>query len=194
LATPWFNSRLNGGEGDMLVGKAIWSYKRNKAHMICELSPYSCMPNTMSIGAMAGVLGRYPEILYAPLEIKGDAEVHALSRCQMVLTEARRRAQSEFEEVLEQTGLDVDGARERLHAMPAAERATWPVPRRGATGTAANLVLHLAGAHYRAGAKKIQAPTPLPPPLERAASVAVNFDPSMNGVCGPCVPATRTSS
>lgn len=194
LATPWFNSRLNGGEGDMLVGKAIWSYKRNKAHMICELSPYSCMPNTMSIGAMAGVLGRYPEILYAPLEIKGDAEVHALSRCQMVLTEARRRAQSEFEDVLEQTGLDVDGARERLQAMPAAERATWPVPRRGATGTAANLVLHLAAARYRAGAKKVQAPTPLPPPLERAASVAVNFDPSMNGVSGPCVPATRTSS
>ena len=92
LATPWYHSRLSGGEGDMLVGKAIWAYKRNKAHMICELSHYSCMPNTMSIGAMAGVLGRYPEILYAPLEIKGDAEVHALSRCQMVLTEARRRA------------------------------------------------------------------------------------------------------
>ena len=31
-----------------------------KAHMICELSPYSCMPNTMSIGAMAGVIGKYP--------------------------------------------------------------------------------------------------------------------------------------
>jgi len=27
--------------------------------------------------------------LYAPIEIKGDAEVHALSRCQMILTEAK---------------------------------------------------------------------------------------------------------
>jgi predicted nucleotide-binding protein (sugar kinase/HSP70/actin superfamily) len=127
LAAPWFNSRLSGGEGDMLIGKALWAYKRNKAHMICELSPYSCMPNTMSIGAMAGVLGRYPEILYAPLEIKGDAEVHALSRCQMVLTEARRRAQTEFEEVLECRhcpGRSPRPGRCRA-AAPPAPRPTW---------------------------------------------------------------------
>src|SRR5882762_2130283 len=108
LAAPYFNSRLDGGEGDMLVGKALWSYQKKKAHMICELSPYSCMPNTMSIGAMAGVLGKYPEILYAPLEIKGDAEVHALSRCQMILTEAKKRAQREFDDVLARTGLTAD--------------------------------------------------------------------------------------
>src|SRR5262245_33683599 len=52
LAAPYFHSRLDGGEGDMLVGKAIWAHQKKKAHMICELSPYSCMPNTMSIGAM----------------------------------------------------------------------------------------------------------------------------------------------
>ena len=100
LAAPYFHSRLDGGEGDMLVGKALWAYLHKKAHMICELSPYACMPNTMSVGAMAGVLGKYPDILYAPLEIKGDAEVHALSRCQMILTEARKRAQREFEDAL----------------------------------------------------------------------------------------------
>ena len=93
LAAPYFHSRLDGGEGDMLVGKALWAYLHKKAHMICELSPYACMPNTMSVGAMAGVIGKYPDLLYAPLEIKGDAEVHALSRCQMILTEARKRAQ-----------------------------------------------------------------------------------------------------
>src|SRR3990172_6118658 len=70
---------------------------QKKAHMTCELSPYACMPNTMSIGAMAGVIGRYPDLLYAPLEIKGDAEVHALSRCQMILTEAKKRAQREYQ-------------------------------------------------------------------------------------------------
>src|SRR5207247_1054847 len=75
LAAPYFHSRLDGGEGDMLVGKALWAHLGKKAHMICELSPYSCMPNTMSIGAMAGVVGKYPDLLYAPLEIKGDAEV-----------------------------------------------------------------------------------------------------------------------
>ena len=160
LAEPWYHSHLSGGEGDMLVGKALWAHLNNKAHMICELSPYSCMPNTMSIGAMAGVLGRYPDLLYAPLEIKGDAEVHALSRCQMVLTEAKRRAQHECDEVLERTGLPLEQARERLAEQPAASKAGWPVPRMGATGTAANLVLHLAATRYRPRGIAALSPTP----------------------------------
>jgi hypothetical protein len=198
LATPWYHSRLNGGEGDMLIGKALWAFKWKKAHMICELSPYACMPNTMSIGAMAGVSGSYPEILYAPLEIKGDADVHALSRCQMVLTEARRRAQDEFEQVLDQTGLDVDGARERLEALPGAGLASWPVPRCGATGTAANLVLHLAGARYRSPAPETESPAPAPVALAPAVSIPVSFDHSIGGgiggVCAPCIPEPTPSS
>src|SRR4029078_11216428 len=127
LAAPYFHSRLDGGEGDMLVGKAIWAYQKKKAHMICELSPYSCMPNTMSIGAMSGVLAKCPEILYAPLEIKGDAEVHALSRCQMILTEAKKRAQREFDDVLSRTGLTVDEVRAYLHAHPQMRKATYRI-------------------------------------------------------------------
>lgn len=144
LAKPYFNSRLNGGEGDMLVGKALWAHLNAKAHMTCELSPYSCMPNTMSIGAMAAVLGKHPDLLYAPLEIKGDAEVHALSRCQMILTEARKRAQREYEKVLERTGFTEERLRARLDAHPELRRATVPIPHSGVAGTAANLALHLA--------------------------------------------------
>jgi predicted nucleotide-binding protein (sugar kinase/HSP70/actin superfamily) len=145
LAAPYFHSHLDGGEGDMLVGKAIWAHQQKKAHMICELSPYACMPNTMSIGAMANVVGKHPDLLYAPLEIKGDAEVHALSRCQMILTEAKKRAQREFEETLEGTGLAVDAVRAYLEAHPAMRRATYRVPRLGAAaGTAANVVLDVA--------------------------------------------------
>jgi predicted nucleotide-binding protein (sugar kinase/HSP70/actin superfamily) len=144
LAAPYFHSRLDGGEGDMLVGKTIWAHQRKKAHMICELSPYSCMPNTMSVGAMAGVLGRHPDILYAPLEIKGDAEVHALSRCQMILTEARKRAQREMDDVLARTGLSLDEVRAHLDAHPEMKRATYRVPHGDAVGTAANVVLHVA--------------------------------------------------
>ena len=142
LAKPYYHSRLNGGEGDMLVGKALWAHQEKKAHMICELSPYSCMPNTMSIGAMAAVLGKHPDLLYAPLEIKGDAEVHALSRCQMILTEAKKRAQKEYEEVLERIGMPADRLRERETA--AMRRATYRVPHDGVAGTAANYALHLA--------------------------------------------------
>jgi predicted nucleotide-binding protein (sugar kinase/HSP70/actin superfamily) len=145
LAAPYFHSRLDGGEGDMLVGKALWAHHKKKAHMICELSPYSCMPNTMSIGAMAGVVGKYPELLYAPLEIKGDAEVHALSRCQMILTEAKKRAQREFDDALASTGRTLDEVRAYVDAHPEMKRATFRVPHDGrAAGTAAKMVLHVA--------------------------------------------------
>jgi predicted nucleotide-binding protein (sugar kinase/HSP70/actin superfamily) len=143
LAAPYFHSRLNGGEGDMLVGKALWAYHQKKAHMICELSPYSCMPNTMSVGAMAAVLGKHPDLLYAPLEIKGDAEVHALSRCQMILTEAKKRAQREYEDIMERIGISPDTLAARI--TPEMRKATYKVPHSGvATSTAANFALHLA--------------------------------------------------
>ena len=100
LAAPYFHHRLSGGEGDMLVGKALWAHLNKKAHMICELSPYACLPNTMSVGAMAGVVGNHPDLLYAPIEVKGDAEIHALSRCQMILTEAKKRAVREYVEAM----------------------------------------------------------------------------------------------
>ncbi len=145
LAAPYFHNRLSGGEGDMLIGKALWAHLGRKAHMICELSPYACMPNTMSIGAMSAVLGKHPDLLYAPLEIKGDAEVHALSRCQMILTEAKKRAQQEYETALERTGLTTEKARSLLNARPQMRKALYRVPQLGAAGTAANLVLALGG-------------------------------------------------
>lgn len=145
LATPFLDRRLSGGEGDMLVGKALWAHLGRKAHMICELSPYACMPNTMSVGAMAAVLGHHPDLLYAPLEIKGDSEMHALSRCQMILSEAKKRAQQEFDSALEVTGLTEQSARRLLDARPEMRKALYRVPHLGAAGTAANVVLALGG-------------------------------------------------
>jgi predicted nucleotide-binding protein (sugar kinase/HSP70/actin superfamily) len=144
LASPYYHHRLQGGEGDMLIGKALWAHLNKRAHMICELSPYGCLPNTMSIGAMAAVLGKHPDLLYAPLEIKGDAEIHALSRCQMVLTEAKKRALTEFQAALAASGLTLAAARERLDALPRLKKATYRVPRNGWIGVGANLVSQLA--------------------------------------------------
>jgi hypothetical protein len=81
--------------------------------------------------------------LYAPLEIKGDAEVHALSRCQMILTEAKKRAKSEFDAALSQAALTLDAARARGNARPAMRNASYRVPPAGRIGTAANLVAAL---------------------------------------------------
>jgi hypothetical protein len=152
LAAPFYHHDLRGGEGHMLVGKALYAYHRRRAHMICELSPYSCMPNTMSVGSMAGVLGKHPDLLYAPIEVKGDSEVHALSRCQMILTEARKRAQREFEEALDRTGMSVEALRRREADHPELTRSTCPIPHYGYAGTAANYALHVARDHRRAAA------------------------------------------
>ena len=144
LAEPFYHFELRGGEGHMLIGKALYAYRHKKAHMVCELSPYSCMPNTMSIGSMANVIGKYPDLLYAPIEVKGDAEVHALSRCQMILTEAKRRAQAEFEEALRKTGLSLDAIRKYEDRHPEVRQAGYKIPHKGCSGTSANYVLHLA--------------------------------------------------
>ena len=143
LASPFFHHHLSGGEGDMLIGKALHSYHHKTAHMICELTPYSCMPNTMSVGAMSHVLGKHPEILYAPIEVKGDSEVHALSRCQMILTEAKNRAQQEFVEVQERLGISVSEIRKREGQEASVRRMTHRIPHHGVVGTAGNYVLSL---------------------------------------------------
>jgi predicted nucleotide-binding protein (sugar kinase/HSP70/actin superfamily) len=148
LAAPYYHHRIDGGEGHMLVGKALYAHLHRHAHMVCELSPYGCMPNTMSVGAMSNVLGQHPDLLYAPIEVKGDAEVHALSRCQMVLTEAKKRAHKEFQEVQARLGFDLDTVRHRAAAQPKLSRATYAVPHAGCAGTAANMLLHLAGAAH----------------------------------------------
>src|SRR5262249_36766481 len=127
LASPYYHHRLQGGEGDMLIGKALWTHLNEKAH----------------IGAMAAVLGKHPDLLYAPLEIKGDAEIHALSRCQMVLTEAKKRAQTEFQAALAASGLTLAAARERMDGLPRLRRATYRIPRHGWIGVGANLVSQL---------------------------------------------------
>ena len=144
LAAPYYHPRIDGGEGHMLVGKAIHCHVHRHAHMVCELSPYGCMPNTMSVGAMSNVLGQYPDLLYAPIEVKGDAEVHALSRCQMVLTEAKKRAQLEMAEAETRTGLSLEAARRRARSHPRVRRAMSPIPHAGCAGTAANTLRFLA--------------------------------------------------
>ena len=45
LAAPYYHSRLNGGEGDMLVGKALWAHRHKKAHMVFFFQPEAGMRN-----------------------------------------------------------------------------------------------------------------------------------------------------
>lgn len=152
LAHPFYSDRLNGGEAYLLIGEALHAHCKKLAHMVCELAPYGCMPSTMSVGAMANVLGHYPDMLYAPIELKGDAEIHALSRCQMILTEAKRRAQQEFERALSETGLTLEAIREWEKRNPQA-RCFGNVLPHAAAGTAARYVRYVGEMVKREGGR-----------------------------------------
>lgn len=162
LSAPFYDHRLDGGEAYMLIGKALLAYRDRLAHMVCEVAPFGCMPSTMSVGAMANVLGRFPDLLHAPIEVKGDAEIHALSRCQMILTEAKRRARQEFDQVLIATGLSVERIRAWERTHPEATRFGTKLAHAGVAGTAAQYVRHVFDAMR---AESPRTGKPLPPTL-----------------------------
>ena len=52
----------------------------------------------------------------------------------MILTEAKKRARREFEQVLERTGLSMAELHTEVEADPRLKSATWRVPRYGVAG------------------------------------------------------------
>ena len=71
----------------------------------------------------------------------------------MVLTEARKRAQREYDAVLQRIGLGEAQLREIAARHPELNRAMAPIPHHeGVTGAAANFALHLASLHGGGGA------------------------------------------
>ena len=134
-AQDYYNPRIDGGEAHMEVAKTIAAVRKRRAHMVVSVKPFGCMPSTQSDGVQVKVLSDYPEALFVTVETSGDSEVHVKSRIQMVLAEARQRAQAEFAEVAQRLGLEtwLDNPPREID-MPT---ATTPLPHR-AIGTAAN--------------------------------------------------------
>ncbi len=62
----------------------------------------------------------------------------------MILTEAKKRAQREYDEVMNRTGLKPEDLQQAAVDQPELARATWRLPHRGVAGTAANFALHVA--------------------------------------------------
>ena len=62
----------------------------------------------------------------------------------MILTEAKKRSQSEFVEAMAKTGLTPEKIRQIEAKRPELKRATYRVPHLGYASTAANYVMHLA--------------------------------------------------
>jgi predicted nucleotide-binding protein (sugar kinase/HSP70/actin superfamily) len=144
LAAPFYNPLARGGEGHLEIGKTLYHTLHHHCHMVLSLKPFGCLPSTQSDGAQSAVVSRFPDVLFLPLETAGDGEIHARSRVQMVLADAKARARCEFETAIQASGRPLPEIRSYVADHPALRHPLYAVPTHpGVAGTAANFVLHV---------------------------------------------------
>ena len=145
LSAPFYNELAQGGEGHMEVAKSIYYTQNKLCHMVLSLKPFGCMPSTQSDAVQARVVSKFPEMIYIPIETSGEGAIHAYSRAQMALSEARIRARDEFESVLTARAKKVEDLREYVSTHLELERALCRIPRRpGIAGEAAQFASHIS--------------------------------------------------
>lgn len=139
ISHAYYDNNLRGGEGHMEVGKLIQSVEHRKAHLVISVKPFGCMPSSgVSDGVQSLVTAKHPEALFTAIETTGDGEVNVQSRVQMDLFKARQRAEKEFRETLEKSGLSEEDLRRR-----SGRRKALHYPAHVVAGTAANEILEL---------------------------------------------------
>ncbi|MDE3156928.1 MAG: activator of (R)-2-hydroxyglutaryl-CoA dehydratase [Acidobacteriota bacterium] len=144
LAAPYYNVFAMGGEGHMEVAKNIYYTRTKQCHMVLSLKPFGCMPSTQSDGVQSAVMSHFPDMIFLPVETSGEGEVHAHSRVQMALGEARAAARAEFRHALDATGRTLDEVRAYVAAHPLLRHPFYRVPAEpGVAGTAARFVRHV---------------------------------------------------
>jgi predicted nucleotide-binding protein (sugar kinase/HSP70/actin superfamily) len=145
LAAPFYNKFTRGGEGHLEVGKNVYYTVNNLVHMVLALKPFGCMPSSQSDGVQSGVINKYKDMIFLPIETSGEGEVNAHSRVQMALGEAKAKARGEFETALKSTGKRLEEIKAYVAEHPEMRRPFYHVPHRpGIAGTAAQFVLHVS--------------------------------------------------
>ena len=140
IARKHYSNDVRGGEGHMEVGKLIHFVEDKVNHMTVSVKPFGCMPSSgVSDGVQSGVLSKYPEAIFVPIETTGDQEVNAHSRVQMMLFKARQRANEEFEAALEERGWSVEEFKRRVKKS-FRFRNPFMRPKHRVAGVATNLV------------------------------------------------------
>ncbi len=144
-AHPFYHSLARGGEGHLEVGKNIFYSVNRGAHMVLSLKPFGCMPSTQSDGVQSTVAAKVKNVLFLPIETAAEGEMHAHSRVQMVLVEARQRAEQEFDQALASTGKKLNEIRRYVDEHATLRSPFHHVPANpGVAGVAANFVLHVS--------------------------------------------------
>ena len=145
LAAPFYNPLARGGEGHLEVAKTVYHTVHHHCHMVLSLKPFGCMPSTQSDGAQSAVVSRFKDIIFLPIETAGDGEIHARSRVQMALADAKALARREFNASLAATGKRLEDIRAYVAEHRDLRRALYAVPHHpGVAGSAANFVLHVS--------------------------------------------------
>jgi predicted nucleotide-binding protein (sugar kinase/HSP70/actin superfamily) len=142
LADPYYSSTLRGGEGHLEVAKNLYYTTHQLCHMVLAVKPFGCLPSLQSDAVQAGLAERFPEMVFLSVETAAEGEVHAYSRVQMALADARVKAQNEFESALRRTRQPLDAIRRFVAQHPELRSPLFRVTRRsGVVSTAANFVL-----------------------------------------------------
>ena len=141
LASPWYDPLTRGGEGHIEVGKALYYSQTRRCHLVLSVKPFGCMPSTQSDGVMAAVCAQNPSLLFLPIETSAEGEIHALSRVQMALGDARRHARAELQRVQEESGVTPQQVRAYIAGHRDLRRPFYPWPSvPGVAGAAAKVV------------------------------------------------------
>jgi len=143
LADPFYDTRLRGGEGHLEVAKTLHYTNHQMCHLVVALKPFGCLPSIQSDAVQASLVERFSDVRFLPIETSADGEVHAYSRVQMALSEAKARTAHEFERVLGSTRHTLDEIRAFVAETPALRHPMCQIPRApGVVSTAANFVLY----------------------------------------------------
>lgn len=151
LAAPYFNTFLRGGEGHLEVGKTLYYTRHKLCHLVLALKPFGCLPSIQSDAVQASLVERIPEVSFLSIETSADGEVHAHSRVQMALAEARAKAAAEFAQALKAAHHSLEEIRSFVSMHRELRQSSFSIRRRpGIVSTAANFLLqvdHLMSGH-----------------------------------------------
>ncbi|NOS86132.1 MAG: activator of (R)-2-hydroxyglutaryl-CoA dehydratase [Ignavibacteria bacterium] len=160
LGHPFYNSRVEGGEGHLEIAKNIYYVNKDLCHMVLSLKPFGCMPSTQSDGVQSAVTSMFKDMIFIPIETSGEGDVNAHSRVQMALGEAKAKAKLEFKRVIDETGYSIEEIKAYVDANDYLQRPFYHVEhRKGVIGVAANFVLDVSDKMKKDGIKSVVAKT-----------------------------------
>lgn len=156
LGHPFYNSRVEGGEGHLEIAKNIYYVNKDLCHMVLSLKPFGCMPSTQSDGVQSAVTSMFKDMIFIPIETSGEGDVNAHSRVQMALGEAKAKAKLEFKRCIDETGYTIEEIKAYVEANDYLQRPFYQVGhKKGVIGVAANFVLDVAEKMKKDGIKPV---------------------------------------